>query len=383
MINNYKNCTGCGACYNICPQNSITMEGNEFGFYKPVISKDKCVNCGLCNKVCPINYKSKNLMEPNAFALLNKDEIRAKSSSGGAFSAFADYILEKNGIIYGVIWDESIQAIHYRAKNSNELEKIHGSKYVQSNTKHTYKLAKNDLDDGKLVLYSGTPCQIAGLKSYLGQEYDNLLTIDIICHGTQSPLFLERFKNNFLQNKPNEKILNINFRSKKTPWGLGHYTTEITTDKKNYVIKNCYYTEFMDMTLNECCINCYYAGIPRIGDITIGDFWGVDEYNSKLNDKKGTSVVLLNSYIGNSIFNTIKKQYITEELPLDMVIKHNPNIIKPTAEHKRRKEFLEKLKNQNVSIKELTEIPLYKKIYGKLPEFAKNFIKNSILKRKS
>lgn len=384
-IENKHNCTGCGACYNICPKGAIELQGDAEGFYKPIIDKEKCINCGLCEKICPLDkYKSNNNEKPKVFAFMNNDEVRLKSSSGGAFSVFADFVLNNNGVIYGVIWNEDIKAVHSRATAADEVEKMHGSKYVQSNTKDTFKQAKEDLENGKLVLFTGTPCQIAGLKSYLQKDYDNLLTIDLICHGSQSLLFLEKYKQEFLKNKKDEKILGINFRSKKSPWGAGYFTTTITTNREIYHLQKDYYTLFMDYSLNECCYDCQFGKIPRVADITIGDFWGVDEYDKSLNDGKGLSIVLINSLKGEEKFNLIKKDYYSKEVPLDIVVKYNPNIVTPSIRPQKYKEFWKDIKKgkslQNCKRKYFKE-PLHIIIYRQLPQFAKDFIKYKILKR--
>ncbi|MCM1266181.1 MAG: 4Fe-4S binding protein, partial [Candidatus Gastranaerophilales bacterium] len=162
-----NNCTGCGACFNICPKNAITMVQNEKGFYNPAIDQEKCINCGLCEKTCPIDkYTSKNIIEPKVFSLQNKnEEILFRCASGGAFALLANYVIQNKGSVYGVILDEKLKVCHSKATTKEELEKMYSSKYVQSDTKNTYTVAKNDLELGKTVLYSGTPCQIAGLKS--------------------------------------------------------------------------------------------------------------------------------------------------------------------------------------------------------------------------
>ena len=214
-VENKHNCTGCGACYNICPQNAISMQGDKYGFYKPVIDNTKCVHCSLCEKVCPLDKNFTQDVEPKVFALINKDEkTRLKCASGGAFALFATQIINEGGVVYGVVWDENIIACHTRTDNLIDLEKMYSSKYVQSNIKNTFKQAKSDLEKGTQVLFSGTPCQIAGLKSYLKKEYENLITIDLVCHGAQSPLIFEKYKKEFMKDKKNEKLININFRSK-------------------------------------------------------------------------------------------------------------------------------------------------------------------------
>ena len=388
QVKNKINCTGCGACYNICPVNAITMQGDEYGFYKPVIDKAKCTNCGLCEKTCPLdNYKSKNNV-PEAFALINKNETtRLKCASGGAFAAFAKLILEQNGFVYGVIWNDEIVAVHSKAKNIEQLEKMYSSKYVQSNTLDTFKQAKKDLEDGKKVLFSGTPCQIAGFKSYLRKEYENLFTVDLICHGTPSPLIFKKYKQEFLKNKPEEKILNINFRSKINSWGTTQFIS-IKTNSKEYIQpcnKDDYSKAFgLHASVNSMCSNCQFNKIPRIADITIGDFWGVDEYDKSLNDKKGLSIVLINNEKGQNLLKEIAKNCKLQEVPLDVATKRNTNIYSSLKAHKNRKKFLWHVCIKNKTLKsgvqKYLKTPIHILIYRLLPQFAKNFIRYKILK---
>lgn len=388
QIKDDKLCTGCGACYNICPVNAIKMQGDEYGFYKPVIDQNKCTNCGLCEKTCPLDkFKSSN-EEPKAIALINKDDtVRAKCTSGGAFSAFAKYILEQNGIVYGVIWNNDIVAVHSRAENIEQVEKMYSSKYVQANTLDTFKQAKKDLEDGNLILYSGTPCQIAGLKSYLKKDYKELITIDLICHGTPSPLILEKYKQEFLKNKPTEKIVNINFRSKKYDWGLTQFII-IKTNLKEYIQpcnKNEYTKAFNShSSVNSMCSNCQFNKIPRVADITIGDFWGVNEYDKSLNDKKGLSIILINNKKGEILFNKIKNRCKIQEVPLDVATKRNPNIYSSSKAHKNRKAFLKAVCIENKalksSVKKYIKTPIHIIIYRLLPQFMKDFIKYKIMK---
>ena len=387
QVENKTNCTGCGACYNVCPVGAITMQGDEYGFYKPVIDKAKCINCGLCEKTCPLdNYKSKNNI-PRAIALINKDEItRLKCASGGAFSAFAKYILEQKGIVYGVIWNDDIVAVHSRAENIDQLEKMYSSKYVQANTLDTFKQAKKDLENGKKVLFSGTPCQIAGLKSYLKKNYDNLFTVDLICHGTPSPLILEKYKQEFLKNKTNEKIININFRSKLIGWNSSHIVTDIYTNKQLHSLKKINYMKafLCNATINTSCLDCQFNKIPRIADITIGDFWGVDEYDSSLNDKKGTSIILINNEKGQNLLNKVETRCELQEVPLEAAKKRNPNLYSSSKAHKNREEFLDyvciKNKTLKSGVQKYIKTPIYIVIYRLLPQFMKDFIKYKIMK---
>lgn len=389
QIENKTHCTGCGACYNVCPVDAITMQGDKYGFYKPVIDQEKCIKCGLCEKICPLNKFVSSNDEPRAMALINKNEdVRLKCASGGAFSALATQIINQGGVVYGVVWDENVVAIHDRAETIEQLEKMYSSKYVQANTINSFKRAKEDLENGRVVLYSGTPCQIAGLKSYLRKDYDNLFTVDLICHGTPSPLALEKYKQEFLKEHKEEKILSINFRSKKRGWGYW-LVPLIRTTTKIYCVpyeKNLYMKAFgSNAIINKSCLNCQFNKIPRVADITIGDFWGIDEYDTALNDKKGTSIILVNNEKGQHLLNQVAEDCKLQDVPLDIATKRNPNIYSSSKPHKHREEFLNDLCIENKSfkycVKKYNKAPFHIMLYRLLPQFAKNFIKDKILKK--
>lgn len=380
-------CTGCGACYNVCPVNAITIQGDEYGFYKPVIDKEKCTNCGLCEKICPLDKFVSNNNEPTAIALINKDEeTRLKCASGGAFSIFATHIINNGGVVYGVVWNENIVAVHDRAATIEQLEKMYSSKYVQANTQNSFKHVKEDLKNNKTVLFSGTPCQIAGLKSYLGKDFEKLFTIDLICHGSPSPLAFEKYKQEFLKEYKEEKILNINFSDKLIGWRPSHDITTIYGKTKKFELKRITYMKaFLENSIiNTSCLNCQFNKIPRVADISIGDFWGVDEYDPTLNDKKGTSIVLINNSKGQNLLNQVSANCKLQEVPLDVATKRNPNIYSSSKQHKHRKEFLNALCIENKSlkfcVKKYNKTPLYIAFYRLLPQFAKSFIKYKILK---
>ena len=389
QVENKEYCTGCGACFNICPKGAITMQGDEYGFYKPVIDKDKCINCGLCKKVCPLDkYKSQNIEQPKVFAFQNDDEDTLyKCASGGAFASFAKHIIEQGGIVYGVIYDENIIACHSRTDNLTDLEKMLSSKYVQSDTKDTFKQAKDDLENGRTVLFSGTPCQIAGLKSYLQKDYENLLTADIVCHGVPSPLVFEKYKAEFMSKKQKEEnLLNIDFRSKIYGWS-NHLYTEIKTNN-NQIYSSMKKDDFMrtflsNLSINYSCLSCQFNKLPRVADLSLADFWGVDEYDKSMNDNKGLSLVLINSDKGNKLFEKINKKCLLKEIPLSYAIKCNPNICSSSVPSPKREEFLEDIKNGKslqYCVKKYCREPLHIVIYRLLPRFAKDFIKYKILK---
>lgn len=387
LVENKPNCTGCGACFNVCPKCAITIQGDEYGFYKPIIDQDKCVNCNLCEKICPLeSYKSLNFEHPKVIAFQNSDEeVLYKCASGGAFAKLAKHTIEQGGVVYGVMYDENMIVSHSRATNLTDLEKMYSSKYVQSDTRDTFKQAKKDLDNGKLVLFSGTPCQIAGLKKSLQKYYENLITVDLVCHGVPSPLVFERYKQEFISKLPNEKILNINFRSKIKGWNP--YYLSIRTKNKDYNIqsnKSVYTKLFLNnLNMNNSCLNCKFNGFPRAADLTVGDFWGIDKYDKTINNNKGLSVILLNSEKGAEYFSEIKTQAFSREVPLDIVVKYNPNIVKSSIPNIKREEFFEDIKNGKSlkdCVKKYCKEPLHIVIYRMLPQFVKDFIKYKVLK---
>lgn len=380
------NCTGCGACLNVCPKQAIGMQQNEKGFYNPVINEEICIKCGLCNKVCPINnYKSENIEHPTVYAFQNQDkDILFKCASGGAFASIAKYVIKNNGIVYGVVYDENMKVCHSRTDNLKYLEKMYSSKYVQSDTKDTYKLTKVDLENGRLVLYSGTPCQIAGLKSFLRKDYENLITVDIVCHGVPSPLVFELYKKE-ISKFNDDKILNIDFRNKNNGWNP--YNIEIKTIKSTFVEKankNDYFKLFLsNLNINSSCNACQFNKLPRTADLSLADFWGVDEYDKNLNDNRGLSIILLNNTKGIELLKHLSAKEILKEIPLEYVILCNKNICSSSTPHKNREKFFIDIKNGKSlkqCVKKYAAVPIHLSIYRILPKFIKNFIKYKILK---
>ena len=381
-VENKHNCTGCGACFNACPTKAITMAWNNNGFYIPHIDSEKCINCGLCERICPLDkYKSQNIEQPEVFAFQNCDkETLYKCASGGAFASLANLVIEHNGTIYGVVYDDDMKVCHAKAESIEDLEKMYSSKYVQSDTNEVFAQAKTDLDNGKTVLFSGTPCQIAGLKSFLRKDYEKLLTVDLVCHGVPSPKVFEMYKKEYLR----QQLQSLNFRDKSRGWNP--YCVSIETKQKHidWAYKNSFVKLFLsDLITNSACYTFQFNKLPRIADLSLGDFWGVDKYDQSMNDNKGLSIILLNSEKGQSWFNQIKKQGLCKEIPLDFVIKNNPNICGSSKPHAKRKDLFEDINNGKslkVCVKKYCKTPIHIFIYRLLPQFAKDFIKYKILK---
>lgn len=324
-------CCGCYACYNICPQNAIEMKEDEKGFKYPYIDKEKCVSCGLCERVCPILNKSKINNEPKAYACINKnDHIRSESSSGGIFTLLAENILSKSGVVFGAAFDEDINVKHYMIEKQEDLYKFRGSKYVQSQIGDAYKLAKSKLDEDKYVLFTGTPCQIEGLKSYLRKNYDKLYTQDIVCHGVPSPLVWDKYKKN-IENKYKDRIVEFNFRNKEKSWKSYDLSIKFASGKNidEKASNNLYMKAFLkDICLRDSCYNCTFKSMNRIADITLADFWGIQKVKPDFDDDKGTSLVVINSKKGKELFESIKSNIRYEEVNIHEAIKYNPSMIK-------------------------------------------------------
>ena len=387
-INKYIICAGCRCCEKICPVNAIEMKENKEGFIEPVVNEEKCISCGLCLKRCPqINKLEIEEIEQKAYATQNKNDEDLKiSSSGGMFIAFAKNIISRDGVVYGAAYDQNLKVNHIRVENIEELKLLQGSKYVQSDTADTFEQTKNDLISGRKVLFSGTPCQIAGLKQYLGKDYENLYTIDIVCHGVPSQKLFEKYKNS-LEAKENSKIDQFDFRDKtEKGWGLNlriKYQNNKVTKKVSCF--DSYYKSFLaGNTYRRCCYDCKYANLNRVGDITIADFWGIEETNSKIDIKKGVSAVIVNSRKGQKIFEDIQQDIIVEETSIESVTKRNLNLKRPTPFPAIRKTVYNSIDNKQY--KEYTKENLHFRINPKdiikqvMPPELKNTIKKTLKK---
>lgn len=339
-----EQCTGCGACYNKCPTDAIRMEYDSEGFIFPKVT-DSCVNCGLCQKACPALNPVQLHPTPKTYAVWAADEIRLQSSSGGMFSLLANHIFKKGGAVCGAAYTEDFQFVEHRwAVAKSELAPLRSSKYVQSDTKLTYRDAKRYLDAGRPVLYTGCPCQIAGLYSYLGKEYANLYTADLVCHGANSVTAYQSFLKEFSGGQEIEKV---DFRDKK----FFEWSSPTVVYLKNGDVKKAawnegtWYRGFLDGIINrKHCYHCPYTKTERVADITMGDCWQIHRHNPAFDDRKGTSLVLVNSDKGARLFDEIRPEMkLCEEVPLSAVTPYNGHLRHPTPEHRSRKFFFSHL----------------------------------------
>lgn len=314
---NGKECTGCGACYNVCPVNAIEMVPNPQGFRYPRISGGMCINCNLCEKTCPkLNSFSGNADEPHCYAARANDEIRKESSSGGIFTLLAQYVLSQHGVVCGAAMEDDYSIHHICIEREEELKKLRKSKYVQSDTEKIYIEVQHYLEQCRYVLFTGCPCQVAAMRNIAGDS-EYLYCVDILCHGVPSE---QMWKDYLKENFNLSKVENVEFRSKLNGWRadqLRVFWKDGTSDSIPWT-ESAYEEGFQrNISLRDGCEDCEFAGHKRQGDLTIGDFWRVEEYDETLNDKKGTSVILVNSVRGDSLLNRIRDQFIDlQETPI-------------------------------------------------------------------
>ena len=345
-----QDCTGCYACVNACPKQCISMKTDEEGFSYPKIDESQCINCNLCERVCPVKNKRKSQNETlKAYGAYSKNfDTRMKSSSGGIFSALAENVLDKGGAVFGVGLNEKFEAEHICVQTKEDLQKLRGSKYVQSKVGDSYKKAKEILESGRVVLYSGTPCQIEGLNSYLGKTYDNLITQDIICHGVPSPLVWKNYVE-FRQQVANGKAEEVHFRKKVDSWK--HYYVYFKFNNGKIYQKSAFADPmmrmfFMHWCLRPACHECVFKDKHRNSDITLADFWGVKKVLPKMYDRKGVSLVLTHSTKGEMFFKEIQNDIEFLEVEPEKALKYNPSMTKSSKSSFRRKRFIKDLQTK-------------------------------------
>lgn len=341
-IKEKSKCTGCMSCMNICPKNCITMAFDDEGFWYPKIDVDKCINCDLCKNSCPFVSKKIGCEKPIAYAAYSTDdEIRMNSSSGGIFTEIANFVLQKDGIVYGAAFNDNTELTHISIENEGELYRLRGSKYIQSKINTCYKDAKEKLDDGRLVLFSGTPCQIDGLYSFLKRDYDNLITQDLVCHGVPSPLVWKEYVK-FHEKKARSKTTGVFFRNKDNGWK--DFEFKLMFENGTIFQKNCFVDSYMkgflfNLFLRPSCYNCAFKTRNRTSDFTLADFWGIEQELPEMDDNKGTSLVIVNSLKARKIWNDIQSNVVSQETDLEKAIIHNPSVISPSVQHEKREEF--------------------------------------------
>ena len=340
-INDKKNCSGCAACYNICPINAINMEEDNEGFLYPKVNEQKCIHCKKCIQVCPYlkQKKSKINKDKDCYAAYsNNSNDRSISSSGGIFITLARTILNDGGIVYGAAFDDSFMVYHKGVERELDIWELVGSKYLQSRIGDIYTKVKENLQKDRKVLFAGTTCQVAGLKSFLGKDYKNLLCVDFICLGIPSPKIWKDYLNTYFDG---ENIKAINFKDKVKGWHS--FSLRISFNNGNFV-KRGSETKFFAGYFNglfsrPSCSKCIFKTSERPSDITLADCWGCEKMVPELDDNKGLSSVILHSEKGKEYFNQIKKNLFFKEISLTDIMKYNENYFLPKPMGKKREEF--------------------------------------------
>ncbi len=334
-------CTGCTACVSICPCHCIQMQKDDAGFQFPeMIEQSACIGCGACEQVCLVlaDEGFDGELSTVAYAAFSKNNLlRMGSSSGGVFSELADAVLQSGGLVYGAGYDAEGTVKHICVDNKMELWKLRGAKYSQSILGDSFQILKKQLDSGRKVLFSGTPCQVAGLKSFLKRDYDNLICVDFVCHGVPSPMVWEKYIKYRAQNdNGGVAASHINLRNKESGWSKYSYSVEFTySDNKRYLCENSAdpFMRFFvgDYILREACSDCHFKGYSRVSDITLGDFWGIWDVCPEMDDNKGTSLVLLHSQKGKQLFQSASDRMEVKEVSLEQASQMNPSMLKSSV----------------------------------------------------
>lgn len=350
-IKDKQQCCGCGACVQKCPKQSISLHEDNEGFLYPNVDTETCIDCGLCEKVCPVQNPYETREPLQVLAAINKDEkIRMESSSGGIFTLLAEPIIREGGVVFGARFDDEWQVTLAYTDTIEGLAAFRGSKYVQARTEETYKQCEQFLKDGRKVLFTGTPCQIAGLHHYLRKEYDNLTTCDFVCHGVPSPKVWRMYLKEVIDGA-NKVITDIKFRNKDNGWKLFNFKLSYDSNNKTTILsssfnENMYMRAFLsDMILRPSCYDCKAKQGRSLSDISIADFWGVNKTHPEMDDDKGTGLVIVNTEKGiNSLDLTLtfyKKADIAEAVP------YNGGLKVSTPSHRNRGKFFLELDAKN------------------------------------
>ena len=348
---NKKDCCACSACIQGCPVQAISFVNDVEGFAYPAIDKDTCINCGLCERICPVsNSKYDNSEAPEVYASLLKDvEERKKSTSGGLFYAIAEWVLEKGGVVFGAAMNEHHQVRHITVENNLDLQLLRGSKYVQSAMGDTFLQVKKKLEEGRWCYFTGTGCQVAGLKAFLRKDYSTLITSDIVCHGVPSQWLYDQHIS-YIEKKYKGTVIEYQFRNNEKGTGGEIFLVDTPKGKIKKVINPTYnlspylYSFMYGMTSRWSCYDCKFARIPRQGDITLADYWGVKEFFPDLDNSKGVSLCLTNTEQGKKVWEAVKEKCEFRESNIINAAKYNGNLIGTSQPHKIRPSIYDKIK---------------------------------------
>lgn len=358
-------CTGCEACANRCPKDCISMVEDAEGFLFPKIDSGKCIGCELCEKACPVLNPipiHKTQEDVKVYALIHRDEdVRIHSSSGGAFSAIAEYVLEQGGVVFGAAFDEKFDVCHICVDRAEDLYRLRGSKYVQSRIGDTYRQAKEHLHQGRLVFFTGTACQTSGLLGYLGRDYENLITQDLICHGVPSPLAWRKYIRLY-QRRAKSPVEHIFFRDKKFGWHNWHVHFRFRSGEssRQNQREDMMVSAFLTGSCSrKSCYDCPFKQKYRLADITLADYWGIEKIAPELDDDKGISSIYINSPKAQKLLDAVSDRVFLKEMDLDTAVAYNMAMVESERLVRDRDGFLRELRKKSFDV-----------VYGKYVEEA-------------
>lgn len=371
ISNNKADCNGCGVCELKCPKNCITMTEDCEGFLYPIIDMEKCINCRICEKTCA-NFNDGDKSKAKTYIAINKnEEERRSSASGGMYYPIAKYVLNNDGVVFGVKYNDNLLATHDYAESLEEAKLFQGSKYMRSNLNNSYKKAEEFLKDGRQVLFTGTPCQCKGLKVYLKGDYDNLITCEIVCHANPSP---KLFKNYILalERLKNKKVVDVLFRSKENGWR--NQTPIIVFDDGSKEEENSYYKAFIRELINRpSCYDCRFCTETRCSDFSIADFWGIEKIDPTYDDGKGTSLLNVNTEKGIEVFNKIFNEFNLKQIDTNLAFSFNHH--KNVPMHKNREKMFNKIDDKNIIyyMNKYSKITFSQKVIRKIKHLYKKY----------
>lgn len=373
-VTSKKDCCGCTACAGVCPLGCITMQADSEGFVYPVIDASKCINCGKCDKICPVqNREPETTPRKTAYIMRNNDaDIVRNSTSGGATSAFCEAVVKEGGVVFGAVYDESFRVMHRCIDNAEQLELFRGSKYVQSNTEGIFAEVKKQLESGKKTLFIGTPCQVAGLKRYLGRDYDRLLTIDFVCHAVPSPMVWDLYRKT-MEKKFGAPITSVNFREKSFGYHSSTITLTFANGKKSQenTLTDLMMKSFFDsISTRPSCHECAFRRADRVSDLTVFDCWNITRYvPSVKDDDKGYTAVLVHSDKGEELLKSVADKTVSYSADFDLLLQYcGVMALKNPPIHPQRDAFFEALNNGTgleQAVKTYIPVKLSRKVFGK------------------
>jgi len=372
-IQKKRKCTGCGACTNVCPTAAITMRADSEGFSYPLIDDGKCIDCEKCKNICPTRKENQAewslaSKKESYLCYINDEQARLASSSGGVFYALAMACVRSGGVVFGVKFDKEWKAVHAEALDTAEVARFQVSKYVQSDIGDTYKKAKAYLEEGKKVLFSGAPCQIAGLKKFLGRDYENLTTCDFICHGVPSPGVWQSYVK-YREEQAGAKAVQVQFRDKTEGWLESSVSLFFFQNKekyRQYKTKDIYYKGFLNnLFVRPCCHKCSFKGFRRAADITIADAWGIQRYAPEFYNEKGVSFITIHTNKGILAYQDINSALISRSIEVEKPIQYNVNFYYSEVSSLRRRTFFVDWRAKGIENAVENNLKFYDKLFRK------------------